>query len=482
MSRFPIDMPQFPIDMPNIPDMIRKDSSGLKEFDEEEYNFTASRAVVASGKKAAKTVSKKGKRAARTVITAGTKTGTKISEAAFELTEMTGLNHVVTPISDGVKHVQKGVHYGVNQVMVPVQKGVNYGMNQVIYPVQKGVSHGVSQIIAPVSQMISPMHVKDGHHLRPGIVRRGYSEGAPSKPVSHKRGRSVDTASQPLSGLKRAHSIGIDGKYPHTKTESYKASSTRMKRSRSCDASDLSVPSISSRLSKRPLANGSCVAHGVDSSEGDCSQSSEEDVNYSDDDSADEQIEINPSLLWPEQNIDIEGPSTGKKLTDDLVDIKDKIHEMTWHLFDDYVYYLRPNVLYFRQSKKSEKRRKKDVKKQLDKLLKIGAYSHSNPFVARVGLYVDPIVSSLYSFLCLFRAGFNALTWQDPMLTFWLSLFAGILSIVLFSFHGVTSSSPWDSGLSALRTGSFDFYVSIDICHLLRNVIPARQQMTLNES
>jgi len=147
--------------------------------------------------------------------------------------------------------------------------------------------------------------------------------------------------------------------------------------------------------------------------------------------------DIDPALTFPEQNIDIQGPSTGKKLTDDLAEIKDKMHELTWHLFDDHTYVLKhPNALFFGESSKPTKRQKPDPTKKLDKYLHMGQYSHSNPFVARVGMYVEPITGSTYSILCLFRAGFNVVTWRDPMLTFWLSFFCGLLSLVLFFF-------PW---------------------------------------
>lgn len=53
-----------------------------------------------------------------------------------------------------------------------------------------------------------------------------------------------------------------------------------------------------------------------------------------------------------------------------------------------------------------------------------------------MGLYVEPIIGSAYSFLLPFRAGFNVLTWRDPMLTFWVSVVCGILSLILFVF-------PW---------------------------------------
>jgi hypothetical protein len=147
--------------------------------------------------------------------------------------------------------------------------------------------------------------------------------------------------------------------------------------------------------------------------------------------------EVDPSLVFPEQDIDIQGPNTGKKLTDDLAEIKDKMHELTWHMFDDHTYVIRnPNAVFFGESRKPDMRRKKNPAKQMDKYLHMGQYSHSNPFVSRVGMYVEPIIGSSYSILCLFRAGFNIATWRDPMLTFWVSLICGVLSIILFFF-------PW---------------------------------------
>jgi hypothetical protein len=150
-----------------------------------------------------------------------------------------------------------------------------------------------------------------------------------------------------------------------------------------------------------------------------------------------ETSEIDPALVFPEQDIDVDGPKSAKTLTDDLAEVKDKMHELTWHLFDDHPYIVKnTNTVFFGDSKKSEKRRKPDVNKELDRFLGLGKYSYSNPFVSRVGLYVEPIIGSAYSFLCLFRAGFNVITWRDPMLTFWVSLFCGLLVIVLFVF-------PW---------------------------------------
>lgn len=142
--------------------------------------------------------------------------------------------------------------------------------------------------------------------------------------------------------------------------------------------------------------------------------------------------------MWPEQNIDIEGPSTGKKITDDLADIKDKMHELTWHLFDDHIYCIRDeeDICYFGEAKKSDRKKKKELSSRLDKLLEVGQYSHPNPFISRVGMYVEPMVASTYSFLCFFRAGYNIFIWRDPMLTFWVTVILGILAFVLFIF-------PW---------------------------------------
>ena len=357
-ARFPLprDMPQFPIDMHLIEDYMRKDDSGLKEYDEEEINFTTKRAVFSTGRKAAKTVTKKGMKAATTLTSAATKTGIKaastLTNAANELTEMTGLNHVVSPIS----------------------KGISSSSAQV----RKGISHSSAHVSRQVNQFMA-----HAHYTRPDMVRRGHS----------------------------ADEVGTGIPKPRLRQRSYSA-----------DEMDLS-------FAHTFPSNGSTTAISFDPVDSQSIPSSGRVTPREDG-------EVDPALVWPEQNIDIEGPSTGKKLTDDLVDIKDKIHELTWHKFDDYVYVLKnPDAAYFGYAGRPERRRK-DTKKQLNKLLQVGQYSHSNPFVARVGLYVEPIIGSVYSFLCLFRAGFNVFTWQDPMLTFWLSVALGLLAIILFVF-------PW---------------------------------------
>ncbi|GAX28630.1 hypothetical protein FisN_1Hh579 [Fistulifera solaris] len=357
-ARFPIDMhnlPNLPIDV-NIPDLMRKDISGMKEYDEEENNFTAGRAVVGAGRKAAKTVKRTGRKAAAQLQSAATKTGVKLQTAATELTEMTGLNHVVNPI-------QKGLTHGLTTSSAMVS----------------------NRVIAPIQQRSYPLRYRAAPRIRRGHSDDTMMQRANPRPGRYRRAYSADESEFTLSSMQPTHSTG-PGEMDHI--------------------------------------NDGFETHSMPSS---MSAVTPDEV-FSED--------YDPLQSWPEQNIDVEGPSTGKKLTDDLLDIKDKVHELTWHCFDDQPYFIpRRDTLYFGDSKKPERKRK-DAKKKLDKLLNVAQYSHSNPFIARLGLYVEPIIGSLYSFLCLFRAAFNIATWQDPMFTFLLSLFSLCLSVVLFIF-------PW---------------------------------------
>jgi X-X-X-Leu-X-X-Gly heptad repeat protein len=328
-SRY-LNMPRFPLDV-EMSDIMRKDSSGLKDYDDEEDNFAARRAVMFQGKKAAG----------------------KLGKAASGFNDATGLHHVVSPI-------RYGITSGMNQV--------SSGMNQ--------VSSGVTQVTSSVYQAA---------HLS--------------------RMRDTDIE------------VNMDVPLPAV-GEGYS-----MRRSHSFDSDITGIQSLLVREESDQFV-------GFDN--GDF-------ITSNDADDIDETDEItDPDLLYPEQNIDIDGPSSGKKLTDEFAEIKDKMHEVTWHLFDDKTYEMKdPESLFFGQGKKPEKRRKAmDVSQKLDKLLHVGQYSHSNPFIARLGLFVEPIISSVYSFLCLFRAVFNVYTWRDPMLTFWLSVFGIVLAAILFVF-------PW---------------------------------------
>jgi hypothetical protein len=321
-------MPRFDMEF----DLLRKNSSGFKDYDFEEDYFAPRKAVAYTGKKA-------GKKAAST-----------LTYAASEITERTGLHNVVYPIRDGI----------------------GMGLNQV----RDGVSSGVD--------MLNPRHHRRSSSCEPEILTSSFK--------SHQRSSDEDPNELHTGEnrwLRSRNSTALSWSFDLEKTN------------------DIAVTNVTSVHSAPPSENTS------------------------------EPSSQNTNAVVPEQNIDVEGPSSGKKLTDDLDEIKDKMHELTWHRFDDKAYVLnKTGSLYFGDSKKPEKRRKTDVPRRLDKLLHLGQYSHSNPFVARVGLYVEPIIGSSYSFLCLFRAGFNVVTWRDPMLTFWLSLICGVLGLVLFIF-------PW---------------------------------------
>ena len=153
------------------------------------------------------------------------------------------------------------------------------------------------------------------------------------------------------------------------------------------------------------------------------------------------QFESQPTPSVPQnivtmQNIDSTIEGKGTKLTDDLAEIKEKLHELTGHLFNDRTH-LPPNPegTAFSNPRKSSSR-KKDTTKELEKVLNIGSYSHSNPVISRVGLYLTPVVDGALSFLCLFRALFNVFTWRDPYLSFLVSIAGSVLALILFVF-------PW---------------------------------------
>ena len=72
-----------------------------------------------------------------------------------------------------------------------------------------------------------------------------------------------------------------------------------------------------------------------------------------------------------------------------------------------------------------------NIKNEYDKILGIGKYSHPNVVIARLGLFIQPIVEIAIGWLSLFRALFNIFTWQDPILSFWISFLGPFLIVVL---------------------------------------------------
>lgn len=142
-----------------------------------------------------------------------------------------------------------------------------------------------------------------------------------------------------------------------------------------------------------------------------------------------------------EQDIDRTGVGNkDKSLVEDLQEVKFKMHDLTFQLFNDQAYAIKdPGSVYYGQSqslRRTSKRASEDVSKQLDKLLGLGEYSSGNMIVSRVAPFVEPVVGSANGFLCLFRALFNIFTWRDPFLSFWVTLLSAVLAAILFVF-------PW---------------------------------------
>ena len=61
-------------------------------------------------------------------------------------------------------------------------------------------------------------------------------------------------------------------------------------------------------------------------------------------------------------------------------------------------------------------------------------YSHSNPWINRIGLILQPLVEMSQTMLFATRALFNVFTWQDPVLCFWLCFLGPILAVILYVF------------------------------------------------
>jgi hypothetical protein len=194
-------------------------------------------------------------------------------------------------------------------------------------------------------------------------------------------------------------------------------------------------------------------------------------------------IEIKILNKPPQQDINIKGKG-GKKITDVLAEARHKVHGVLLHMFNDRVYKIddkeaRPaqsgnvngisssihpqkqsprNMSSRVESQRSppQKSLSRDMlqskslsnyelntcmnaaarKDEYNKLLGINKYSVGNPWIAKVGVIVQPIVEIALEWLCLFRALFNIFTWRDPILSFWISIIGPVLVVVLHVF-------PW---------------------------------------
>lgn len=145
-----------------------------------------------------------------------------------------------------------------------------------------------------------------------------------------------------------------------------------------------------------------------------------------------------PRQRIPQQDMDkAGGPGNDKSIVEDLAEVKMKLHDLTLQQFNDQSYTIKdPEAVYFGQSQSRKRKTDEDVTRQLDKLLGLGQYSNGNMIVSKISPYVEPIIGSANSFICLFRALFNIFTWRDPFLSFWVTIVGTIAAVVLFFF-------PW---------------------------------------
>lgn len=132
------------------------------------------------------------------------------------------------------------------------------------------------------------------------------------------------------------------------------------------------------------------------------------------------------------QDIDANNVSLKTKTVDEFYEIRDIIHELTFHLFHDKTYAVAHEDAMWFGGKPS-----KHIKTDLDRLLGSGQFANSNPVISMIGVHLEPMLQAARSFLCAIRQIINILTWQDPILSFWvtLGLIASGLVLLIFPFR-----------------------------------------------
>ena len=321
-----------------IPKMIRKDSSGMNDWDAEEQRF-------ATGKFIRKTGATQLRGAASSLIDVG-----------GGITEVTGLQYVVSPIKGGLRGglhyvvppIRSGIKTGYQQVVPPLKSGIKTGYQQVVPPIKSGIITGYQQVMPPIRSSIKTgingiNHVVSPIHHTVVYMRRTSNE---YWPVQSNVPTSTADAVPSVPALQYGDFIAGD------QSETQFANVAGLATITEHDGTE-------PRFLSRPETG----------------------------------VPIAGPVVVPDQDIDYEGTASNdknnknrKRLTDDLVEVKEKMHELTLHKFNDKAYVLMSsNSRYFGCCPKSAKRRKVEVSRDLDKLLQVGQYSHSNPVVARVG-------------------------------------------------------------------------------------------------
>jgi hypothetical protein len=157
--------------------------------------------------------------------------------------------------------------------------------------------------------------------------------------------------------------------------------------------------------------------------------------------------DLPPSLRYPNQDLDSKGTTQKKRLLDSSDELRENVHRMTFHMFHDRTHI--PPIggsLPFRT--RGSGKSAMAIKAELERLLNIGSASSSNPVIARIGMYIEPIADAVQCILAITRVVYDVLTWRDPMLSFWFTTVFIVSSIVLFFF-------PWRLFFFAIGMGSF---------------------------
>eukprot|EP00525_Craspedostauros_australis_P011177 CAMPEP_0198132006 /NCGR_PEP_ID=MMETSP1442-20131203/57477_1 /TAXON_ID= /ORGANISM="Craspedostauros australis, Strain CCMP3328" /LENGTH=264 /DNA_ID=CAMNT_0043792931 /DNA_START=22 /DNA_END=816 /DNA_ORIENTATION=+ len=77
-----------------------------------------------------------------------------------------------------------------------------------------------------------------------------------------------------------------------------------------------------------------------------------------------------------------------------------------------------------------------ELRHDYDKLLGVNKYSNSNLILQKIAVIVQPMLEIMQAGLLVFRSLFNALTWRDPYLSFWITLIGPAIVVALHLF-------PW---------------------------------------
>ncbi|CAJ1959307.1 unnamed protein product [Cylindrotheca closterium] len=185
----------------------------------------------------------------------------------------------------------------------------------------------------------------------------------------------------------------------------------------------------------------------------------------------------------PNQEISRNAPTSGhsdKPFAKSMMEMRHRTHGLVGHLFNDRVYKVDQALFPSRNPEENKDTGSVATKRGLfgrnkanhdgaddedkknnrtpyearvdeyDKILQIHKYSHSNPWINRVAVIVQPMIEILQVGLFASRAGYNVMTWQDPILSFWIAIIGPVLVLmfhlmpyrILFGVIGIVLFGP----------------------------------------